>query len=62
MTLIEIRRMGNGWAVVARAWCECAPTRHAVTTRSAYGYTIEAAVKRFRFARREAWLIEEATA
>lgn len=61
MRLVSIRHMDNGWAVVARSWCECSPKDHAVTVRAVYGYTLEAAVKRFKFARREERIVDEAT-
>ncbi len=55
--LVEIRPMGKGWAIRARCGCGCG-----ATVRAVYALTVPAAVWRFRFARREAVLVEEALA
>jgi len=49
--------MGKGWAIRARCGCGCG-----ATVRAVYALTVPAAVWRFRFARREAVLVEEALA
>lgn len=60
MTRIELRPMGNGWCVLARALCDCGLSQHGITVRAVYGLTVAAAVWKFRFARREAQIVEEA--
>lgn len=53
--LVELKPMGDGWALRAHCGCGCG-----AIVRAAYAMTVRAAVWKFRFYRREAILIEEA--